>query len=331
MAYINAFVAHLRAVSEWGARSGAAINLDMINFEMEVKCRNRYCTFHPQFVTTVQGRLANTREMTPETGGFAGWLPYRALTFELSQDKLRFKQLMDASGMRTPAKWNVADPSVRPDKDYILKRSMGSFGYELSGPYPSHSFAAEQKPPAGEQRGTLFAEQFVRGRAVKLWCWGALPFFAHVQQFATVKGDGESSLQQLLEQRFDKVGTPFAAYREQHVTRDCLAFQGLSLTDVPPAGSAPFIDYRYGREHQGRASLESDNQLPAMSERVKRDMTRAANLMAGELLSRFPAPVLYSMDAVLDDNEDLWWLEVNSNPTLPPEGYAPMFSDLFGA
>jgi hypothetical protein len=51
---------------------------------------------------------------------------------------------------------------------------------------------------------------------------------------------------------------------------------------------------------------------------------------AAKLRETMPAPVAYALDAVVDADNQVWWLEANSNPVLPPEGYETMFADLFG-
>ena len=53
-------------------------------------------------------------------------------------------------------------------------------------------------------------------------------------------------------------------------------------------------------------------------------------MLAEELSRVFPAPVLYSVDGVVDEGGAVWWLEMNSNPILPPEGYPLIFETLFG-
>jgi hypothetical protein len=330
MAYINAFVTHFRAVQEWGIRTQASVNLDVVSFELEVKCRSRYYTFFPQFVATFDGRIANMETLAPNTGGFAGWLPYRPLAYELSQDKLQFKRFAASAGVKAPAQWLLDNPGQVPDKDYILKRSSGSYGHELSGPFKAGTLPAAQTQPQGQQRGTLYAEEFIRGRSLKVWCWGQRPFFAYVRRASALAGDGISTMQQLIEMHLAKAGLKFDGYKELHVLRDCLAYQGLSLHDVPRQGSAAFIDFRYGRENLDRRGLQSDNELPKLEERTRVKIDQMAKTMASALRAVLPAPVVYSLDGVIDDSGEVWWLEINSNPTLPPEGYGEMFADLFG-
>ena len=90
------------------------------------------------------------------------------------------------------------------------------------------------------------------------------------------------------------------------------------------------MDYRYGREASPRG-LRSDDALPELAPVVLEQAGRVAKAVAGALRSVFPAPVHFSHDGVIDERGDVWWLEINSNPTMPPEGYEAMLSELFSA
>lgn len=327
MAYLNAFVTHFRAVQEWGRRAQASIDLDVLTFEMEVKCRGRYMHFHPQFIGTAAGRLVNTPALTPGTAGFVGWLPYRPLSYEIGSDKMRFKRLAESAGLRTPKMWDLQNAAPSPDRDYILKRAAGSFGYELSGPFAA-GVRARREPPG---HGPVFAEEFIPGLAVKIWYWGQRPFFAHIRQRPTVHGDGQSTTSELVNDRLKKVGLHFESLKDRLVIEDSLAFQGLSPEGVPAAGRSFFVDFRYGREYETPdTSLQSDNALQALSDTARKHAEMAGRCIAAVLRETLPAPVVYTLDAVLDESDQLWWLEANSNPALPPDGYKEMFLDLFG-
>ncbi|TFY97066.1 hypothetical protein [Ramlibacter humi] len=330
MAYINAFLTHFRAVQEWGRSTQASIELDVMNFEMEVKCRGRYYHLFPQFVGAINGRFFNMPALTPDTGGFIGWLPYRLVKYELARDKLYFKTFVREAGLLTPASWDLAAESPSPNRDYILKRSMGSFGYELAGP-----FRAGTAPPKGRLatgNGTVFAEQFIRGRSLKVWYWGQRAFFAHLREPSEVLADGSSTVHALVDQRL-KSGhnADLETYKERHVVQDCLAFQDLALADVPKKGTSVLVDYRYGREYRPAASsLQSDNEMALIPAPAMQAIEAAGSRFAAKLLENMPAPVAYSLDGVIDEEGQVWWLEANSNPAFPPEGYAAMFGDLFG-
>lgn len=331
MGYVNAFTTHFRAVQDWGERTGADLTLDVRRFRLEVKWRGRYFHLFPQFFGRSAGRFGNTETITPSTQGFAGWLPYRPYDFELAQDKLRFKAFCRARGLATPASWPFNRNAAPPDQDFLVKRSVGSYGFELAGP-----FRASAWPPGGGgivegEGGEAFAEQFVHGEILKLWCWGARPFYAQVRPFSRVRGDGQGTAQALAARRLRDAGLTLAPGPELEAMKGCLAYQGLSLDDVLPAGAEPFIDYRYGRDHTGRSrGLASDNDLPALEAGVREQLQHAADRVASALRQSIPAPVLYSLDGVIDAGQRVGWLEMNSNPSLPPDGYAEMFLDLFG-
>jgi D-alanine-D-alanine ligase-like ATP-grasp enzyme len=100
---------------------------------------------------------------------------------------------------------------------------------------------------------------------------------------------------------------------------------------VPAPERAVWLDFRYGRTYAADSlNPHSDSILDALPARARADVDRVGAAVAQELQQRFPAPVLFAVDGVLDAHGQAWWLEVNSNPTLPPDGYARIFSTLFG-
>jgi hypothetical protein len=307
--------------------NGAEASVDVRNFHMEIKARNRYFRLTPRFLATIGGQLGHVESLTTEATGMIGWLPYRTpLQWELASDKLVFKRFLLEKGYPTPAYW--LDPA-RTASDFIMKGSQGSFGYELYGPYRAGTTAGLGIPrsPAGD----VYAEAFVRGRNVKVWFWGPQPFFAHLHAYPVVRGDGVSSLQHLLEHQLERIGRRLDDSAELDVVRQALAYQGYVLNNVLPADSEAWLDYRYGRHFRASGgNLLSDNDWPNLPAGAKERCEALGSLLAAELVNTFPAPVLYSADGVLDDQGVIWWLEMNSNPILPPEGYPLIFQTLFG-
>ncbi|MBK6004881.1 hypothetical protein JJB11_02150 [Ramlibacter ginsenosidimutans] len=330
MSYIAITLNHMRAVKAWADAEGAEASLDLRNCELEVRCRNRFFRFHPRFLARREGRLFHTHELVDYAMGFIGWLPYGIVRYELSDDKLAFKSFAAAAGLKVPARW----PADAPRGDYILKSATGSFGYEITGPYRSGS-APGRMPPApaaGPGAATpVFAEEFVEGDALKAWFWGSEAFFAHRQAWPCLRGDGTSSVRALLHERLGPAAADWLGSPEQPFLEDALAFQHLSLDAVPAAERAVWLDFRYGRTYAGDSlNPHSDSILDALPTRARADVDRVGAAVAQELQKRFPAPVLFAVDGVLDAQGQVWWLEVNSNPTLPPDGYAHIFSTLFG-
>ena len=102
------------------------------------------------------------------------------------------------------------------------------------------------------------------------------------------------------------------------------------MTDVPVAGSHHWIDFRYGRMLQGvPATARTDNAFGGLGEVTKGQIQLAGERAQTALRAALPAPVAFTLDGVIDADGDVWWLEMNSNPVFPPEGYAEMFTELF--
>jgi len=324
MSYIAVTLNHLRAVRQWALAHEAAATLDMVTMQLEVRARNRYFTLRPRFLARVDDRLLHCAELTDQVTGFIGWLPYPTLRWDLASDKLAFRQHLLNHGLRVPAAWRAG---VEASEAHLLKRSMGSFGYAQRGPFRPGQ--AGEAPPG--DRGELFAEQFIAGKNLKLWVWGDHAFYAHLDDYPTLTGDGQRPLAALLEARFAKAGAHPAPGPDQASLQDCLAFQGVAADTVLPEGARVFIDYRYGRLYENTGlSARSDNRLPLLDETHHAQIRRVIDSLTPLLQAELGAPVLYALDGVIDAGQNIWWLEMNSNPILPPEGYASIFSTLFG-
>jgi len=325
--YLNVTFNHFAALQKWITETGGAATLDMNDFTVEVKHRGRYYRMYPMFQAHVDGSLVHLPTLTPQVKGFGGWRPYQTLTHPHSSDKQLFKQFLAEAGLRTPQAWGaVAGP---PQKDYVLKARQGSFGRGLFGPY-----RAGVQPTAGAQQGedgTMFAEQFVSGQMLKVWYWGARPFFAHMQSYPVIVGDGQSSAEALVRQKA-AASAGWDARAQLPVAVDCLAYQGVAWSEVVGAGREHWIDYRYGQQYPttSGATAATDNQLESLRELSGSQLGEMGSALARLLQKTIPVPVVITVDGILDHSGAIWWLEMNTNSLLPPEGYAAMFADLFG-
>lgn len=328
-AYVTVSFNHFAAIQRWANEVGAEANLDMRDFTMEVKHRGRYYRMYPMFQGKVHDRFVHLPQLTPDVTGFGGWRPYQTLTHPHSNDKQLFKAFLRESDLRSPASWEFRGQP--PEEAYVLKARSGSFGRGLFGPYH-----AGQMPSVGPEAmapyGDLFAEQFVQGRMLKVWYWGAKPFFAHMQEYPSIIGDGRSNVHELLQRRMDEAGRDWSSLEQKPLVLDGLAFQGLGLDDIPTAGRSAWIDYRYGQLYEprgGGGTSVSDNQLEALTTLSGDQTRRLGGALARLLRQTVPVPVMITVDGLLDSDGRIWWLEMNTNSLLPPEGYAAMFSDLF--
>jgi hypothetical protein len=327
-AYLWTSFNHFGAVQRWANETGAAANLDVRDFSMEVKHRGRYYRMYPMFRGSANGRVMHLSQLTPDVIGFGGWRPYQTLTHPHSSDKKLFKAWLQECGLPCPAALDcIGEP---PGTDYVLKERNGSFGRGLYGPYRGGTAPADGAAHRAA-RGELFGEQFVAGRMLKVWYWGAKPFFAHAQDYPVITGDGHRTVRQFLEERLELAGLAWNTLEQKTTVADCLAFQGRVLSDVLAAGQTAWIDYRYAQlyEASSGASSASDNQLDALVQASGEQTARLGQALAQLLRQTMPAPVVITVDGLLDQEGRIWWLEMNTNSIVPPEGYATMFADLF--
>lgn len=332
--YLTVSFNHFLAIQRWAAETGAGVLLDLKDFTLEVKHRGRYYRLHPLFQARVNGRLMHVSALGEQVRGFGGWRPYPAFAHPHSSDKTLFKQFLRQSGLRSPAGWEAgAEP---PPLDYVLKAESGSFGESVHGPFRAGTHAALAPPAEGvsaEQPATrLFAEQFVQGRMLKVWFWGPRAFFAHVQDYPTVTGDGQHTVEALMRRRVALAQLDWDHHADLHTAASCLAFQGLELHSVPAAGQAAWIDFRYGDRYPTGVggTPVSDNAIGELRRIAGPQVDAMGQALAQLLRATIPAPLAITVDGVLDAEGQIWWLEMNTNSLLPPEGYAEMFADLFG-
>jgi len=332
MSYLPVTLNHFRAVKKWADSCDALVTLDVKSFNLEVKSRNRYYTLKPRFLMLHDGKMAYTTQLVKDVTGFIGWLPYDILQWDLSQDKLLAKNFFQSSGLKFPAAWSSLKDA---EGDFLVKDSVGSFGYQIAGPYRqvedlSLSSTQHTRRPKKEQ-GVEFAELFVCGTNLKVWFWGEKAFYANLHAYPTIVGDGLSTVQTLVESRLGIAGKTLNIKSDEDGAISSLAFQHVQLSDVLDQGREVWIDFRYGRRYLPTSfTAETDNNLSGVSLQVRQQIDLAGAKMAEEAMRRFKAPVLYSIDGVVDAEGTVWWLEINSNPMLPPEGYQLMFSSLFG-
>ena len=69
------------------------------------------------------------------------------------------------------------------------------------------------------------------------------------------------------------------------------------------------------------AEAGKENTLSQMTAEQRSQIERIGQALALDLQHEFGAPVLYSLDAVLDEEGRIWWLEMHSEPVLPAADY----------
>lgn len=332
MNYLASSINHLKAIDAWMKSIGAEASIDMSTMELEIRCRHRYFKLFPQFLAKSEdGKFLYEAKISESTAGFIGWKPYKTWSFELSTDKLLFKRFLESNGKRTPEYWAELE---KVESDYVIKNSQSSFGDGMAGP-----FRVDQKKDSGASwsivsgsRGQPFAEKFIRGDIVKAWFWGDTLCYAQRRKYPQVIGDGHRSLGELTEELLAQFGhNLLTAGPDRETISAVIRFQQLHLDDVLEKGKAVWLDYRYGRSYSMETmNKHTNNSLPGMNRTVREQIESLGRVMASVLQDRFHVPVLFSLDGVVDEADTLWWLEMNSNPTFPPDCYPLMLASLFG-
>jgi hypothetical protein len=248
-----------------------------------------------------------------------------------SINKLVFKDFLNQSGLRAPRHIDPIHAAIRPEFDYIFKGAVGSFGYQIAGPFRcGQPIGATYRKDASQAEG-IYAEEFIAGNIIKIWFWGSRSFYAQKHNFPIITGDGSSTVDDLIQKRLQWCGLDWQTYHDRAIVLDCLKFQAIEPGNVIEAGRTLWLDYRYGRNyepHQGIA-FDSDNALPELLKQTGEQIAAMGASLVGLLKKEFNLPVLISVDAMLDADSNLWWLEMNTNPMVPPECYEVMFSELF--
>jgi hypothetical protein len=329
--YLGVLLYHLWQLQEWAEKKDAQLNLDIKTFNLEVKYRGRYYTMYPTFQEKINDRLVYVTTMPRSSSFFGGWRPYRVVTHTHSISKIPFKKFLCEENIRTPRYIENFDSATELEFDYILKNSKGSFGYQIDGPFRRQQLIDRAKVQYKNQSENIFIEQFIEGHIVKIWFWGSRPFYAQLFDFPTITGDGHSTANELLLKRLNQCGIDWGDYSEKEIVIECLKFQNFELHDVIDVDRSLWFDYRYGRNYQLYQGItpESDSVLSDLIEKTGNQISTMGVTLAKLLMREIPLPILVSVDAMLDSNENLWWLEMNTNPVVPPECYQVMFSDLF--
>ncbi len=273
--------------------------------------------------------MAYTTELVSQVTGFIGWLPYEVLAWGLSKNKLLAKEFFRRSELLSPRSY-AADDVV--EDDYVVKSTGGSFGYQVNGPYKRGTHWGVVPTSKKSDSAEVFAEQFIPGKNLKVWFWGSTAVYAQMHAYPIVVGDGESTVQELVDRLQSEAGGTALSLNDQAALKAALSFQGINATDFLAAGQQVWLDFRYGRRYAPIAlSTETDSNLGEIDPGVRRQIDIAGAKLAEEALILFTVPILFSVDGVVDFKGKVWWLEVNSNPMVPPEAYPLIFVSMFGS
>lgn len=309
-------IKHLHPIREWALAHGADASLDPLTFELTLRRGGRTVVLYPRFVRQHEGRTMYQRPFAGD-GDFIGWMPYPVKSWGLSTDKMLFKDYALANGLRVTACWTEG-PELVPD--YIVKPAISSFGVGIRGPF------GPLAPPMGGlvlEPGE-FCEQFIRGRSAKAWFWNGEPAALEVLMPPQILGDGRRTLREIATQprgNFDLVMDLDACVQ-------ILAWQGYHLDSVVPEGVEVMLDFRYLTPHD-RVTLKNRDVWGAVSTEIATQFCYAGPLLYRGIDESLRRNSVFTLDAVIDADDRVWLLEMNSHPMIHPNVYPLMLASVF--
>ena len=311
---------HTRAIQQCLPRFGVEAKADLATLAIEVRGRNRYYLLYPLYVARQGSRVMYTRHLVDQVRGFGGWLPYQGKRWPAGTGKFAFKDFCAKHGLRTPQMWRTPAPGMR---DFLAKHELSSFSQALHGPFRSHDAGAAAQAIAADKG---YYEAFVRGRILKAFYWEDRLAAVEMLDMPSVAGDGRSTLKELISRRVRAAMPP----EEWKAFEEVAAYQDLSLDSILPKGRTVLADYRYGSPLH-RMWFENENELSRLEgSPLLPQLAEIGRTLWQSIPEDIRPATLYTVDAAVDDKDQAWLLEMNSNPICHPDVYPMMFETLFG-
>jgi hypothetical protein len=319
--FTTALLFHYVTMDRALRKYGLEAHITMADQVLHVRGRNRYYAFYPLFMSFERGRLMFSAEIVPSTSGFVGWRPYFNKRWPIGSDKLAFKAFCAREGLPTPALWRAPSPAMR---NFVVKHTGLSFGLGLRGPFKAYE-SANPAMQAEPEKG--YYEAYVNGRNAKAWYWNDRLVCVELKSLPAVTGDGTRTLRQLIA-AIVRATTPddqWTLYQEMAV------YQGRDLEAVPAKGQTVVVDFRFGSFADGITHGNQNKLLEMEDTPLVQQLRRFGPVLWRGIPEDLREAALYSVDAVLDDQDRIWLLEMNCNPGGHPDVYEPMLETLFGS
>jgi hypothetical protein len=297
---------------------GAEAFLDPCTFVLRLRVGETRRVLYPQFLTFTNSVRQYTPSFNSDAAQFIGWCPYVNRRWPLASEKLLFKQFAVRHGLRTPEYSTDANAVMN---DVIVKKSVSSFATNIKGPFKSSS-DHKLEPATGE-----YFERFIPGWIAKIWYWEAQPVCMEMEKMPHVRGNGVSTVRGLINARLFQRGRKRGL---QHLEA-FLAYQGVGLDTVLAAGQDQTVEFRYGSPlltPAGARDVDLTKEIRPELEPQLRDIGRKLWLAIPEAVR---SNTVFTVDAIVDEHDQIWTLEMNSNPFIHPYVYPTMLQSLFAS
>ncbi|MBI5790274.1 MAG: hypothetical protein HZA63_02240 [Rhodocyclales bacterium] len=315
MYYVPTILNHLKAVHKLvrGQRGGARVDVESLVLEVSLRGRTRQ--FQPQFTISREQRIEYRPWFGPDVSGFIGWRPYFPRSWPLSADKPSFKDYARSNGLRVPPGSAVAPPDERP---FIIKGKQSSFGVGMRGPFPAGDAGAPHAALAPQQ----FYETYVAGRIAKAWYWNGCWAALELRPPPRLLGDGRQTWRQLAQGRC-RIAPDWSALETM------AHFQGVKLDDISAEGASLQADFKYGTPYDPGCTTNENVIDGHRDSLIGRQFADAGPICLAGIPESLRDGVVFTLDAIVDDQDAVWFLEMNANPMVHPDVYPVMLDSLF--
>ena len=287
-------------------------NIDFDDHILTINGDNKNFILYPQF-RDVNGFY--TSELTEGASYFVGWRPYEMKSWHAATNKELFKILLEDHQIRTPAFTTRSSDDL---KGVIIKPKTSSFGNGIKGPIKS-SLEYTLNSDSGE-----YFEQYIAGHIVKIWFWNHIAYAAETKPQPYIIGNGTSTIGELIHSHARMINQTINL--EYYI--NFLAYKGLLLNTVLNKGEVCTVDFRY-KSLLPTSANTSDIKIENNDFYGNHDLLKKIGfLVKTESPPDFSQEILYSIDGILDYEQKLWVLEINSNPVVHPYLYKPMLETL---
>lgn len=317
MGFLTTFFNHAQAVQKAAGELGIQASTQLADFGLRLELPGRTAVWPARFMARLDDRLSYSEALIPGTVGFAGWTPYAQRRWPVAVDKAAFKQFAYEHGLATPAA--CLDPA-RIGGPFLIKKIDGSFGDGIRGPYLNY----DAEDPDQRLQEDEYYENFIVGLIAKAWCWGDQCVAVHLHEPSTVTGDGRSTLRHIVKALPNTRGE-----NDWELIARLAAYCGIAgIEAVPPEGRQVLVEFRYASRYE-RESYENPN----VRDRIVGSALARQFDEAAALLSRAISPdpqlqrSMYTLDAVVDGDGEVQFLEMNCCPLVHPDLYRVMLGD----
>ena len=299
---------HFKALKH--AWTGASVFLDVQHFIVHIDDHKRPFTLMPQFITFHHKQKRQILEFDHDVHRFIGWRPYTFRSIPLLTDKRQFKTWLKEKGCLTPA-FSTTPSGL---ENVLLKNATSAYANLIRGPYRK-----SEECPFNLETGDFF-EAFIEGTITKTWCWNAQPICMEFHTMPTVVGDGQSTIRDLI---LRHLGAGMQGPNWKAIEA-VLTYDEQTLDTVLANASTQRVDFRYASRLSQADEINTQLYANIKQPFVTEQLDRVARCLWQDVIARHHRELLYTIDAILTPDNQLWLLEANANPVVHPLTYPYM-------